>query len=315
MKRGRVLGMLVSAAVVLAGCSGSPSTDPAAAPDAGERPRIVVGLYPLAFLVESVAGEAVDVTLLATPGLEPHDLELTPQQVVSVNDADLVITIPGFQPALDDAAAALPAQQVLDATAGLDLLTRAEAEDDHGDAHADEHADDHSPTDPHVWLDPTAMARMASTIAERLSPLLDDPTAVDAGLATLTGTLQALDGQWREATARCRSRDLVVSHAAFGYLARAYDFQQVGITGIDPDSEPTPTAIRRISDFVRANDVTTIYSEVLIDPAIAETIARETGAAVAVLDPIEGLAVDSTGDYVSLMRANLDAVAKGQGCT
>jgi zinc transport system substrate-binding protein len=88
----------------------------------------------------------------------------------------------------------------------------------------------------------------------------------------------------------------------------------VGIAGISPETEPSPARLAEIADFVRANGVTTIYYETLVDPKVANTIAAETGATTAVLDPIEGLAEGSTQDYVSLMLANLAAIQSGQGC-
>jgi zinc transport system substrate-binding protein len=327
-----LLPAALMAVLILSACGGSTAQD-AQEPET-ETLSVVVGFYPLQFLVESIAGDAAEVTLLATPGVDAHDLELTARQVIAINEADLVVTIPGFQPAVDDAVASLPSERVLDLTTGLNLLMRDTDEhaDDHadepGDEHGDEPADEHggadggadgedhadSPEDPHVWLDPMLMAQMSQTLSERLSALLDD-SSLQANTADLRERLAALDSEWRTGTTTCRSRDLVVSHEAFGYLAAAYDFAQRGISGLTPDSEPTPTTVRRIADFVRANDVRTIYYETLVDPRVAQTIANETGATTAVLDPLEGVEQGSNEDYFSVMRANLATIIAGQGCS
>jgi zinc transport system substrate-binding protein len=299
------------ASLILSACGQSvdqgSTSGPAAAP---ERPTVVVGFYPLQFLVDSIAGDAVEVTLLAAPGVEPHDLELTPRQVVALNEADLVLTIPGFQPAIDDAIASLSTERVLDVTAGITLLTRQEEDEHEGE---DDHADEHDGQDPHVWLDPSRMAQMSDVVAERLAQLAG--ADFSAARDELKAALAELDSQWRAQTATCRSRDLVVSHEAFGYLADAYGFNQRGISGLSPDSEPSPATLRRVTDFVRAEGITTIYYETLVNPAVAQTVAAETGATTAVLDPLEGLAEGSNDDYLSIMRINLATIVKGQGCT
>jgi zinc transport system substrate-binding protein len=302
---------LLVATLLLSACGQAAEQGTASEPSpTPERPSVVVGFYPLQFLVNSIAGDAVEVTLLAAPGVEPHDLELTPRQVVALNDADLVLTIPGFQPAIDDAVANLSAQRVLDVTSGVTLLTRQE-DDEHEDE--DDHADEHEGQDPHVWLDPNRMAQMTDVVAERLEQIAggDFSESRDA----LKAALDDLDSQWRAQTATCRSRDLVVSHEAFGYLADAYGFTQRGISGLSPDSEPSPATLRRVTDFVRAAGITTIYYETLVNPAVAQTVAAETGAATAVLDPLEGLEEGSNDDYLSIMRSNLATIVTGQGCT
>ena len=118
--------------------------------------------------------------------------------------------------------------------------------------------------------------------------------------------------EYRDGLADCDRRDIVTSHAAFGYLAEAYDLNQVPIAGNAPEAEASPQDLQRIAEFVRDNGVTTVFVEPLLSPKEAETIARETGAEVATLDPIESAADGE--DYFSLMRANLAALRKALGC-
>lgn len=306
------------AALTLAGCGGSAdssSSSSAAADPQG--PTVLAAFYPLAYAAESVGGAAITVVDLTPPGAEPHDLELSPAQVAEIESADLVLYIPGFQPALDEAIDQVAPDRALDVTAGITLLP---AEDHADEEHADE-GDDHEhgdelAGDPHVWLNPLNMAIIGQEVAERLATI--DGGSADTftqGSAALTSSMNSLNDQWASGTATCRSRDLVVSHEAFAYLAAQYNFEQVGIAGISPDTEPSPARLAEIADFVRANDVTTIYYETLVDPKVAETVAAETGASTAVLDPIEGLPEGSTEDYVTIMQANLASVQMGQGCS
>ena len=323
--RSSLLAVAFTASLALAACGSTPdassgsspsmpaSTPPAssAAPEAvpsAEPLKVVTAFYPLTYLAEQVGGDQITVTNLTPPGGEPHDLELTPQQVAAIGEADLVLYIEGFQPAVDEAVAQQASSTALSMSANLTLL---EGEEHEGE----EHEGAHGATDPHVWLNPLNMEAMGTTVADRLSSIRADKQAVfSANAQALASTMSELDAAWAAGTEKCTSRDLVTSHEAFGYLAKRYGFTQVGISGLSPDSEPSPAKIVEIADFVRANNVKTIYYETLVDPKIAETVASETGASTAVLDPLEGLAPGSTGNYVTVMESNLASVKAGNGC-
>lgn len=298
-------------AVAALGLSACSSGTAATGSESGAPVSVVTAFYPLQFVVEKVGGDRVDVTSLTAPGTEPHDLELTPQQVASVSDADLVVYLAGFQPAVDDAVAQ-ESGDALDAGAGLTRLAATAAQVEEATAEGGP-----APTtDPHVWLDPTNLAKIADSVAARLAQI--DPAGADtyrANATALDAQLADLDQAWKKGTTTCANRDLVVSHEAFGYLAKRYGFTQRGISGLSPDAEPSPAKIAEVADFVKANGVTTIYYEALVDPKVAQTVASETGAATAMLDPLEGLAQGSTDDYLTVMRKNLDTVQKGQSCT
>jgi zinc transport system substrate-binding protein len=126
-----------------------------------------------------------------------------------------------------------------------------------------------------------------------------------------------LDGDYRRGLAHCDRRDFVTSHAAFGYLAARYHLRQIPITGVDPESEPSPKRLANLIALVRSEHVTTVFFERLVSPRLAETVARDAGARAAVLDPIEGLTPseqDRGADYLSLMRRNLRELRRALGC-
>jgi len=308
---------LVPVAGLLAACGSSQSpADPAASGSStAATVDVVAAFYPLEWAAEQVGGERVSVTSLTAPGAEPHDLELTPQQVAAVSDAALVLHVAEFQPAVDDAIAQNPGN-ALDVASGLDTLAAEEHSHEGEEGHEGEQHSEEASYDPHVWLDPTRMASIVTAVAGRLAEVDPDGAAqYEANAASTVERLTALDVAWKGGTATCRSRDLVVSHEAFGYLADRYGFEQLGVSGLSPDAEPSPARIAEVADFVRANGVTTIYFETLVDPKVAETVAAETGAQTAVLDPLEGLAEGSTEDYISVMESNLETVKAGQGCS
>ncbi len=281
---------------VVAGC-GSPD---------GQGGSVVAAFYPLQFVTERVGGSDVRVTNPVQPGAEPHDLELSPRQVAEISNARLVVYLRGFQPAVDEAVdqSGVTALDV----AGLVPLLDHEAQDA-----ADE---DHGGPDPHVWLDPTRLATIASAVADRLAEL--DPahaSGYDQRADALLADLAALDGEYTLGLGSCVRREIVVSHAAFGYLADRYDLRQIPITGLAPDSEPTPQALAAAADEARRVGATTIFFETLVSPDIAQTVADAVGAQTAVLDPIEGLQPGSSQDYLAVMRANLSTLRSALDCS
>jgi zinc transport system substrate-binding protein len=305
-----VLSLLLAAVVALSGC-GADADSPRAADGGDGGLHLVASFYPLQWAIEQVAGAGVDVGSLTKPGAEPHDLELTPQDVASVADADLVVYLHGFQPAVDDAVDQEAGDRGFDVSKAADLnLTYTPIEE------GQQHADEAGATDPHFWLDALRLAAVGDALATRLGTL--DPTHAaryTANAAALRAKLETLDGEFKAGLADCANPDLVTSHNAFGYLAQRYGLTQVGITGLTPDAEPKPGDLADIATFVERNRVRTIYYETLVSPAIANAVAAETGAQTEVLDPIEGLTRDSQGDdYLQVMRANLANIRKGQPC-
>ncbi len=272
-------------------------------------PRVVASFYPYAFVAEQVGGSHVEVDNLTSPGVEPHDVELKPKQVGAVQSADLVIYQRGFQNAVDDAVdqADLPGEDVLDVAKIVHLE----------ESHAEESHEDDGHSDPHTWLDPQTMITVTDAVEKRLSAAdPDHASAFAASAQRLERELTQLDSAFSDGLKTCRTRTIVTSHAAFHYLAERYRLTQVPIAGIDPTNEPTPAQLADISSLVKREDITTIFAEELVSPAIAETVARETGATTATLDPIEGLG-DNGGDetYLTLMRRNLDAIRTANGCS
>jgi len=301
-----VLALATLAATTLSACSSTESTA-----TTGKTLSVVTAFYPLQFASESIGGTKVEVTNLTPPGAEPHDIELTPQQVAQIKEADLVVYIGGFQAAVDDAVKQEAKDTGLDVGQGLTTLDPPPGEVAEAKANKEE-----APiADPHIWLDPSLMAKISDRIGARFTQIdAANSETFKTNQASLSKQLTELNSEWATGTKTCRSRDLVVSHEAFGYLGKAFEFTQVGISGLAPDAEPSAAKIAEVTDFVRKNDVTTIYFETLVDPKVAKTVATETGAKTVVLDPLEGLEEGSTQDYLSVMRTNLTALQEGQGC-
>jgi len=283
----RIVPVCIAAALLVAGCG--------AAAGAKGKTSVVAAFYPLAFAAQQIGGPKVPVTNLTPPGAEPHDIELTPKDVGRLQQADLVLYLShGFQPAVEQAVAGAHGKRI-DVLAGLDLRRGV--------------GDEAGKSDPHVWLDPVLFAR----VVRRIGAVLGQGARAEA----LARRVFALDGEYRRGLAHCARRDFVTSHAAFGYLAARYHLHQIPITGIDPESEPSPQRLRDLIVLVRREHVTTVFFERLVSPRLAETVARDGGARAAVLDPIEGLTPaeqDHGATYLTLMRKNLQELRSALGC-
>jgi zinc transport system substrate-binding protein len=281
-----IIALSLVCGLALAACGGSAQGSGGAS---GQN-TVVAAFYPLAFAASEIGGASVDVKNLTPPGAEPHDVEVSPQDVAEIRDADHVLLLGrDFQPQLEDAAGNADNVVRLLETPGLDV---------------------DSSGDPHVWLDPVRYAR----IVERIGHVLGKQAAADE----LEQRLMALDAEFRAGLAQCERREIVTSHEAFAYLAERYGLEQVAITGLSPEAEPEPGKLQKVVDLVRAHGVTTVYFETLVSPRIAETVARETGAKTAVLNPIEGLTEEEAAkgeDYFALVRENLAALRTGLGCS
>jgi zinc transport system substrate-binding protein len=300
MKIVRAVSTALAVLVVASGCS-SPG------PTSGGRLDVLVSFYPLQYVAEQVGGDQVTVSNLTHPGSEPHDLELTAKQVASLATADLVIYEKGFQAAVDTAVAEQKPSRVLDAAALVPLRVTTGFEAEQGATTA---------LDPHSWLDPTTMVTYAKAVAEQLALARPAQAAAFRQRAdTLAASLTTLDTEFRTGLARCDRTAFVTSHAAFGYLAERYGLEQVGITGLSPDAEPTPARLAEVQQVAKAKGVTTIFSETLASPALANALAKDLGLTTDVLDPLEGITDRSRGtDYPAVMRSNLAALEKANGC-
>jgi zinc transport system substrate-binding protein len=300
--KGRVLAALLALGMA-AGCA-----DAAAAGYSDGRLDVVTAFYPLQFLSQRIGADAVTVRDLTKPGVEPHDVELNPRQVGQISDAGLVTYLRGFQPAVDEAVDQEAKGRAFDVASAVPLLSLTGGPD----------GDDAEATggkDPHVWLDPVRLGTIAVQLGARLGAA-DPAHAADytARAAALHADLAKLDTEYAARLKTCARREIVTSHTAFTYLADRYRLRQVGITGLSPESEPSPHRLAAVAREARSTGATTIFFETLVSPKVAETVAREVGATTAVLDPLEGLS-DPDADYFSVMRANLATLTKALGCT
>lgn len=330
-KRALLTLCAAASAVALAACSGGTRTTAASGQSDSQGLRVMASFYPLKYLTEQVGGAHVTVTSLTPDGAEPHDLDLSPAMVDSIGRADAVVYLKGFQTAVDEAVEQQSPKTAIDLADTVTLVDAGEGsnhpadEDEEGqsgheeghshEGHEEGHEHHHDMAkDPHFWLDPQRMADAASFIGEQLAAA-DPANANDyrANASTTADSMRQLSETLSNRTASCQSKTFVTAHTAFGYLADRAGLTQVGISGLDPDSSPSAARLQEIAEVVKSQGVTTIFTESLIDPKVAQTLADDLGIGTAVLDPIESQ-VDASKDYAAVMNENIDALAKALNC-
>ena len=334
----RILAAACAAATALAlsACSSTASSGDGSSKDGSL--TVMASFYPLKYLAEKVGGEHVSVTSLTPDGAEPHDLELSPKMVDSLSSADAVIYLAGFQSAVDEAIEQQAPKTVIDVSSAAELIeagtdanhpsedeedatdeaqsgeTEAHDHDHEGADHADhDHHHDMS-ADPHFWLDPVRMAKAATLVGDKLAEA--DSAHADtykANAKALAEELNTLGDTLVTKTSTCKVKTFVTAHTAFGYLADRTGLTQVGISGLDPESSPSPARLAEIAQIAKEQGVTTIFTEALIDPKVAQTLADDLGITTAVLDPIESQ-TDASKDYAATMNSNIDALTKALDC-
>lgn len=298
------LAVALSAALLLAGCG----TKTATPSPAGNKLKVVASVYPVWEFTRQVGGDKVEVAMLVPAGVEPHEWEPTAKEIVTIKSAKLFLYHGAGLENLDK----LITKETLGNTVAvaiskdLPLHESAKTEPDN-DAAKGQHHDNHA--DAHLWLDPLRAQQEVAAIANALCAV--DPQNADyyrQNAEKYNRELTNLDQEYKNALAQLPRKEIVTSHAAFGYLAERYGLKQLAIMGLTPDSEPTPDKMAEVVKFCRAHNVKVIFFETLLSPRLSETIAKETGARLLVLNPIENLTAEELNqgkNYLSVMRDNL----------
>jgi zinc transport system substrate-binding protein len=289
--------------VLLVACNGSTNAD-----ESGKT-SVIASFYPLAEAAQQVGGDLTSVENLTPPGVEPHDLELAPDDIEAIATADVIVYLGGgFQPAVEDAISQAEDAVTVDALEAVDTNEAPPSEAEEG-----------LTVDPHVWLDPGRYEEVVRTVADALSEA--DPaneSSYDADADAYVAKVAALDEGFRAGLANCERTTIVTSHEAFAYMAEAYGLTEVGIAGLSPEAEPSARRLAELEDLVGQEGITTIFAEELVSPRVAETLADEAGITVEVLDPLESLTDEQMAageDYLSVMRENLAILRGALGCS
>lgn len=319
MVRFRHFAALVLTAALLAGCGGSErviGNEPEQAKDA-DTMLVAAALYPIAAMVDAIGGTYVKVMNLTPPGTDAHGVELSAQQLESLQDAKITFYLgQNYQPTVQKSIESLKASSI-DLLDSVQLLTMAQG------AHSDDDHDDHSSTgaekDPHVWLDPAYMIDMARAIADALSQAKPKYSATFASNATkYIDELEVLGNEIDTRFATCSSRTIITAHYSFGYFAKRANLTVYSVANLNPDEQLSAKKLEELATLVREAKVSTVFYEELVSTELAKTLAEQAGITTDILHPLEGMSqkdLDAGKTYYSVQRENINKIATSLSCS
>jgi len=260
--------------------------------------QVTTSFYPLYFFASQIGGDKAEVQNITPSGAEPHDYEPTAQDIVRIEKSNLLILNGGRLEAWGDKIKDnIKGKQVITVIAGNGIVNQQVFEDG-------------KPIlDPHVWLNPSLASIEVKAILNgfiQVDPI--NKSYYYENTNNLLSQLNEIDKEYKQGLMNCNQKDIVTSHAAFGHLGKAYGLNQVPISGLSPDAEPSSKQLAEVSLFAKNHNVKYIFFESLLSPKLSETIAAEVGAKTIVLDPIEGVSGDDMRagkNYFSIMKDNL----------
>jgi len=271
------------------------------------RLQIMTSFYPLYFFTSQIVGDKAVVYNITPAGAEPHDYEPTATDMARLEDSQLLILNGNkLEPWSDNIQAVLKDTSTDVIVVGEDMANQTIFEDNN------------TIRDPHVWLDPILAKKEITIIYKKLSEI--DPNNSSyyaANTKLLQNKLDSLDSQYRIGLKNCEKKDIITSHAAFGYLASEYGLRQVAISGLSPDEEPSSKQLTEVANFAKKNNIKYIFFESLVSPKLSGTIAQEIGAKTLVLNPIEGLTPTEIANgktYFTEMEKNLTNIKTALQC-
>src|SRR5581483_4535377 len=268
--------------------------------------QVSTSFYPLYYFSSQIGGDKAQVMNITPSGTEPHDYDPSTQDIAHIEKANILVLNGAVESWGNKIKDNLKGTNVLVITGGEGLENRQLTEDGQ------------TSTDPHIWLDP----QLAKKEVEKINQGFDkiDPVNAsyyDSNAKNLADRLDQLDQTYKQGLASCQQKDIITSHAAFGYMGARYGLNQVAIAGLSPDAEPSSQQLADVANFARQHNVKYIFFESLVSPKLSDTIANEVGAKTMVLDPIEGISDDDIKqgkDYFTVMADNLKNLQTALQC-
>ncbi|MCR4430196.1 MAG: metal ABC transporter substrate-binding protein [Tepidanaerobacteraceae bacterium] len=287
--KGILSAIIIMASLALA-ASACGAKNAAPEENASYQLKIYTTFYPLYDFTKKIVGDMADVENMIPAGVEPHDFEPSPRQMAALYSAKVFIFLgEPMDTWAKKAESQLAAKGVRVVEAGKGLIRD---------------------NDPHVWLDPV----MAKEMSRRICKAVEDVDAknksyYEKNMLLLGKKFDELDERYKEGLSAVSRKDIVTSHSTLGYLSKRYGLNQISITGLSPQEEPSPRKMAELAQICREKGIKYIFFETLASPKLSETLAREVGAQTLVFNPVEGLTeeeIKAGEDYFSIMEKNLE---------
>ena len=275
-----------------------------------DKPSVVTTTYAIYDVASYIGGRDIDVSMLIPPGREIHTFEPTPQDIIKIKNANLVLyNGAGLEPW---------SEKFNFGSKGVDLsrfvqLKKFEEHHHHHHSHTL-----HSDYDPHYWLDFDNMKRVAEVIAKRFSELEPSKKQLFMQRAKeYEKMLTHLDESYRASLKNCKKEEIFVNHNAYGYLASRYGFEVHSLVGLSPDAQPDPKTVQNLLDEIKKEEVKYIFYEPFENSAVLNSIAKDAGVKTLPLQPLGNITAKEAAKhmgYKEIMLENLHKLSKGLEC-
>jgi zinc transport system substrate-binding protein len=288
-------------------------------------------IYPLEDFTKKIGGSYVEVKSIYPPNVDAHSFEPSTKDMIALANSDLFIyTGVGIEGFAEKATEALEKEdvQVLKAADGIDLIESTDDnhhddEEGHSDENEGEHTEsenhegeehNHGDVDPHVWLDPVLSIALANNIKNSLSKLMPEHAAeFETNFKQLESELEKLDQEFKTTIESSKTKNLLVSHDAYGYWEKRYGIETIAISGLSPTQEPTQKELQAIIEESTEHNIHYVIFEQNVSPKVSKIIQEELGAKSLTLHNLEAITeenIKQKDDYFSIMRKNLETIKK-----
>lgn len=304
----KTIALIFVSLLLLSGCSNNESNE-TQKNDVSKKIKVSASTYPMYYIANEIGKDNIDLNVLVPMGVDPHEYELSLKQTKELEDTDLFLyNGSGLEHWGEKVSDNMKSKSkiVMKASEYVDLL---DIEDDHHDSQSDHNESLHGDKDPHIWLDPTNVDKIAKELTQQLKDLDEKNSDIyDKNYTELSDKLKTLDDKYENELKNKKTNTILVSHKAFAYLANRYKLEQIAVTGISPDAEPSPKSISKLIDITREKNIEYIFFEVLSSPKSVEMIAGEANLEILTLNPIGGITKEQFKDgvdYIDIMEENL----------
>ena len=301
MKRLSLLILLIT--IILYGCSSEVKNE-----IENEKLQVKASTYPMYYVANEIGKDSIDLDMVVPVGVDPHEYDLSLKEITELEKSDLFI----YNGLNLESWGEKVAQNLL--SKNVDILRASDSVkaleiDEHDGEEDDDHGHHHDSEDPHIWLDPLNMDKIAYDVKEEFIKLdSDNKETYEKNYKELSEKLKQLDSKYKETLSNKKQNTILVSHEAFGYLANRYDLEQIAVTGISPQSEPSPKALAKLIDISKEENIKYIFFEVLANPKSVEMLAKEANLKTLTLNPLGGITQEqfkNNYDYIKIMEENL----------
>ncbi len=289
---------------------------------------IVTTLFPQYDFARQIAGDNAEVVLLLSPGVEAHDFEPTPSDIILINKADLFIyTGDEMEPWVATILESVdnPDLNILDVSQGIELICE-EENHEHNHVHDEEniifgeseHSHDHSHSaDPHIWTSPVNAMKMVESIEQAIIELDGDNAAYYGENAhSYIHELEEIDAALRDIADNASTHTIYFGgRFAMAYFAEEYDLNYAAaFDSCQAESEPSARLIVKIIEKMREDGAKYVFYEEMTDPKAARIIAEEIGGEILLLHSCHNVSkteMEEGATYLSLMWQNVENLRKG----